>query len=30
MPITEAEIEVESPAPAENNAPSSPEEVDKW
>jgi len=26
----ETEIEVESPAPAENNAPSSPEEVDKW
>jgi predicted AlkP superfamily phosphohydrolase/phosphomutase len=26
----ETEIEVESPAPAENSAPSSQEEVDKW
>jgi hypothetical protein len=26
----ETEIEVESPAPAENTAPSSQEEVDKW
>jgi hypothetical protein len=26
----ETEVETESPAPAENNAPSSQEEVDKW
>jgi len=28
--VTEVEVEAELPAPAENNAPSSEEEVDKW
>ena len=26
----ETEVEIESPAPAENSAPTSQEEVDKW